>query len=54
MSVLAAAGATVIPVSLPITEETAESVAVRDWLPAVFKVAPFVNVCTPASPGVKV
>ena len=35
---LAAAGLTVMPVSLPVTEPVAVSVAVIDWLPAVSSV----------------
>src|SRR5713226_4842334 len=39
MNVLAAAGLTVIPICAPVMLEDTVSVAVRDWAPAVFKVA---------------
>ena len=50
-SVLVAAGLTVM-LALPVIEEVTVSVAVIDWLPAVFRVAE--NVWTPASPPVNV
>ena len=47
-----AAGATLIPDSVPVMAEFALSVAVIDWLPAVLSVT--VNVCVPWSAAVKV
>ena len=51
--VLAAAGLTVTDV-LPVMELVVVSVAVTDWLPAVFRVTPPAKVCVPASVAVKV
>ena len=51
VSVLAAAGLTVIPDWLPVMPLLAVSAAVSDWLAAVFSVA--LKVCTPASPALK-
>ncbi len=50
-SELAAAGLMAIPVSLPLMDPLAVSVAVRDWVAAVFRVA--LKVYTPASPALK-
>ena len=49
---LAAAGLTVMPVCEPVIVLVTVSVAVRDWLPAVFSVA--LKVCWPASDAVEV
>src|SRR5207248_1184357 len=40
--------------ALPVIELVTMSVLVTVWLPAVLSVTPFVKVCTPASPLVKV
>jgi hypothetical protein len=54
VNVLAAAGLTTIPVWLPVIEGVTVSVAVIDCVPAVLRVNPLVNVCTPLSPATKV
>ena len=46
---LAAAGLTVMPVCVPVIEPVAVSVAVIDWVPAVFSVT--LKVCTPCVAG---
>ncbi len=51
ISVLAAAGLTVMPDWLPVMPPLAVSVAVSDWVAAVFNVA--LKLCAPASPALK-
>ena len=48
-----AAAAVTVTVVLPVIAPVTESVAVIDWLPAVFRIT-FVKVCDPASAAVKV
>ena len=52
-NVFAAAGLTVI-VALPVMVPLTVSVAVTDWLPALTRVTPLVNMCTPLSPATNV
>ena len=53
VKVEAEAGLTVIPVCEPVIVPVTVSVAVIDWVPAVFNVTPFVNVWAPLSPDTK-
>src|SRR5260370_7703465 len=52
LNCVAAAGFTVT-VPVPVMELVTESVAITFWLPAVTKVTPPENVCTPAAPATK-